>query len=227
MLITYRIWDLPLRLFHWLLVVTLIASYMTGTLGGLWLEWHIHFGAFILSLIVFRITWGFLGSTYSRFSSFYPTAHRLKTFFLSPQQKIGHTPLGALSIFAMLGLILTQAIFGLFALNDEIDIHGPLYALVSSSWSERLTLWHSQVVNILLLLAGLHIIAIGYYSWFKQHTLITPMVTGKIQVPDNVRFETVYGGGKIALLISCGLAGLLFSVLENDTLLSWVLNQLN
>jgi len=225
MLITYRIWDLPLRLFHWLLVITLITSYITGTLAGLWLEWHIHLGVFILSLIVFRIAWGFLGSTYSRFSSFYLAFRRLNTFFLSPQPKIGHSSLGALSIFAMLGLILIQAIFGLFALNDEIDIHGPLYALVSSSWSERLTIWHSQIINVLLLLAGLHIIAIGYYSWFKQHNLIIPMVTGKIQAPDTVRFEPVYGGGKIALLISSSLAGLLFCVLESDTLLSWVLNQ--
>lgn len=227
MLKTYLIWDLPLRLFHWLLVITLIAAYITGTLSGLWLEWHTHFGVFILSLIVFRITWGFIGSTYSRFSSFYPSTHRLKTFLASPQAKIGHSRLGALSIFAMLGLITTQAIFGLFALNDEIDIHGPLYALLSSSWSERLTLWHSQVINVLLLLAGLHVIAIGYYSWFKKCTLITPMITGKIKVADKFRIEPVNGGGKIALFISFGLAGLVFFILENEASLDWLIKYLD
>lgn len=223
MLKKYHIWDLPLRLFHILLIISLIAAYITGIESGLWLEWHIHFGIFILALLVFRITWGFSGSTYSRFSNFFPTPYRLKTLYRSSEYKIGHSPLGGISIFTMLGFILIQASLGLFALNDEVDIHGPLYALVSSSWSERLTLWHSQVINVLLALTALHITAIVYYTWFKQRTLILPMITGTIKVADTIKLESVNGGGRVALIMSCGLAVLVVFVLENSTTLNWLI----
>ena len=220
--VTIHIWDLPLRLFHWLLVVTIVASYIATELGGLWLEWHSHFGVFTLALIVFRIAWGFLGSTYARFSSFVPTPARLHIFFSSKWSAVGHNPLGALSVFALLGLILIQSGLGLFAVNDEIDFHGPLYDLVNAAWSDLLTSWHAQGFNALLLLIGLHVSAIVYYAWLKHQNLILPMITGRTNVANNTVIHPIRGGGKIQLLISVAIAGWVFWSIESGALLRWL-----
>lgn len=209
------VWDLPLRLFHWLLVLAITSAWITAELGGLWLDWHAHFGIFIFALMVFRITWGFMGTTYARFGSFFPTPKRFSDFFSSGWSGFGHSPLGALSVFILLGLILAQAGLGLFAMNDEIEFHGPLYDLVSSSWSERLTGWHHQLFNILAILIGMHVMAIGYYTGFKRKNLVLPMITGKVCVADDMFIPPIRGGGKIQLLFSITLAGVVFWYIES------------
>ncbi len=70
------VWDLPLRVFHLLLIGAMVAAYASGSAGGLWLPWHSRVGEFIVALLVFRLVWGFIGSTYSRFASFLPTPAR-------------------------------------------------------------------------------------------------------------------------------------------------------
>jgi cytochrome b len=219
---TIRLWDLPLRLFHWLLVIGIIAAYVSCKLGGLWLTWHSHIGLFIIALLVFRFVWGFTGSSYARFSNFFPTPKRLRVYFSSTWPDIGHNPLGALAIFALLGLVFIQAGFGLFAMNDEIEFHGPLYELVNSTWSEGLTSWHVQGFNALLLLIGIHMSAIGYYTWVKRKNLILPMITGKAFVGRGVVIHPINGGGKIQFIIAVTIASWVFWSIESGALVEYL-----
>ena len=216
-----RIWDLPLRLFHWLLVIAVVAAYVSGELGGFWLFWHARLGLFILALIVFRIAWGFLGSTYARFASFFPTPTRLSAFISSGWSGIGHNPLGALSVFALLGVTLAQAGLGLFIGNDDVAFHGPLSDLISPIWTDRLTGWHGRLVTVLAVLIGLHLIAIGYYTCLKHKNLVYPMITGNAWVADKVSVQTIYGGGKVQLMLAVTIAGMAFWCIESGAMLRW------
>ncbi|MGB3427775.1 MAG: cytochrome b/b6 domain-containing protein, partial [Burkholderiaceae bacterium] len=134
-----RIWDLPTRLFHWTLVVLIAFSVVTVKLGGLWMDWHMRSGYAILTLVLFRILWGFAGSHYARFSTF---VHRPATIldYLrgSLSHGAGHNPLGGLSVLAILAMLLLQASTGLFS-NDGNFTEGPLARLVSSAAGERLS----------------------------------------------------------------------------------------
>jgi len=217
-----QIWDLPLRLFHWLLVFSIIAAYVTSELDSFWLIWHAHIGIFTLTLMVFRIAWGFMGSSYAIFSSFIPLIFHMRAYSLSDWSGVGHNPLGSLSIILMLSVILTQACFGLFALNDEIEFHGPLYDLVSAFWSERLTAWHRQLFYGLVLLITLHLAAISYYTWFKRKKLIMPMITGKTWVADETPFKVVRGSRKIHLLLAVCMSAMVFWCIESGALLRWI-----
>ena len=173
------VWDLPLRLFHCLLVLAIVIAYASASLGGLWLEQHESVGVFILSLIVFRFVWGFVGSATSRFGQFFPTPRRIKSFLSSTWSGVGHSPLGAMSVFIMLGLVFLQTCLGLFAFEEDAEFHGPLYDLVSADLSDRLTVWHGDVFNVLLFFIVLHLCAIVYYAFIKKRNAIGPMITGK------------------------------------------------
>jgi len=215
------VWDLPLRLFHWLLVMGVVTACITGEIGGLWLELHSQAGIFTLALIIFRFVWGFLGSTHSRFINFFPTPFRLRTYFSDKWRNIGHNPLSALSVFALLGLISVQAGFGLFAMNDDIEFHGPLYELVNTTLSKRLTSWHAVSFYGLLLFIAIHVSAIGYYAWFKGENLVLPMITGKTK-PDYDITPQIYGGGKLQLIIAVSTAGIVFWSIESGALVQYL-----
>ena len=182
MKVTIHIWDLPHRLFHWLLAVSVAASYITATIGGALIDWHGRLGIFILGLLVFRILWGFMGSTHSRFSTFFPTFSRLTAYLKGSWQGIGHNPLGALSVIALLGTVAIQVGTGLFA-NDDIAFEGPFFDFVDKSLSNKLTSWHSTTFYVLLAFVVLHIVAIVFYRWVKKTNLVTPMLTGKKEIP--------------------------------------------
>jgi len=178
---TIYLWDLPLRLFHWLLVASIIASYVLSELGGSWLEWHTRVGILILALIMFRIIWGFTGSEHARFRSFLPSAASLRAYLSSNWTGIGHTPLGAVWIITTVITLFIQTCFGLFAVNDEINYYSPLSFLLNSDWNDRLTYWHSVLFNVLLYLIILHILAIAYYFFLKRKNLILPMIIGNAE----------------------------------------------
>lgn len=182
MKVTIHIWDLPHRLFHWLLAVSVAASYITAKIGGALIDWHGRLGIFILGLLIFRIIWGFIGSTHSRFSTFFPTFSRLAAYLKGRWQGIGHNPLGALSVIALLGTVAIQVGTGLFA-NDDIAFEGPLFDFVDKSFSNKLTSWHSTTFYVLLGFVVLHIVAIIFYRWVKKTNLVTPMLTGKKEIP--------------------------------------------
>lgn len=217
------IWDLPLRLFHGLLIVAVLGAYLTADWGGLWFDWHIHIGLLILALIVFRLVWGLVGSTHARFGQFFPTSERLHLFFRSAWSEPGHNPLGALSIFAMLGLLLAQVGTGLFCSNEDSDIAAPLNALISVNNSERLAYWHARVFNGLLGLIVLHLLAIAYYGVFKRDNLILPMITGKRGVNACSAIVPLRGGGTLRLLFAVALAGFVFWCIQSGALLRCLL----
>jgi cytochrome b len=172
-----RLWDLPVRIFHWSLVSAVLVAFVTAKLGGDWMDWHGRAGLAIVGLVTFRIVWGLVGSTHARFLSFAPTPARLRAYLTGRWHGIGHNPLGALSVFALLGLLAVQAGTGLFS-NDDIAFDGPLSGLIEKARSDSLTGLHHQLSDVLLVLLGLHILAIAFYLVVKKHDLIKPMVTG-------------------------------------------------
>lgn len=172
-----RVWDLPTRLFHWSLVAAVTVAIVTGEIGGSLMPIHAKAGLAIFGLVAFRLVWGFVGSTHARFLNFVPTAGRIKAYLKGRWQGEGHNPLGAFSVFALLGLLAVQAGTGLFG-NDDIAFTGPLYALIDEDFALKLTGLHRQLANVLLVLTALHVVAIFIYVVLKKNNLIKPMVTG-------------------------------------------------
>jgi cytochrome b len=171
------VWDLPTRIFHWSLVLAVTVAIVSGEIGGDWMEIHGKAGLAILGLVTFRLVWGFAGSTHARFVNFAPTAGKLRAYLRGRWKGQGHNPLGALSVFALLGLLAVQATTGLFG-NDEISFTGPLFALVEEGLANRLTGLHKQLAYVLLGVLALHIVAILVYLVLKKDNLVKPMVTG-------------------------------------------------
>lgn len=203
-----EIWDLPTRLFHWLLVITIALSYLTIEIGGIWADWHAGLGALALGLIVFRLLWGFWGNQQARFSQFFPTPSRLIQYFRGEWQGLGHSPLGGLAVFALIGLTVIVVITGLFA-NDDITLFGPLYPLVNQSFSDQLTGIHTIAFNALLVLIALHLLALAFYWLVKKNNLIKPMITGKkyLKIPHQANLNQTETKTKPAyFLVSIALA---------------------
>lgn len=173
-----RVWDLPTRLFHWLLVICVAGAFATIKAGGLWTEYHLLFGYAVLGLILFRIVWGFVGSSHARFARFVRGPRAIAAYLGGTMPRTpGHNPLGALSVVAMILLLGYQAVTGLFA-NDDIFTEGPLAGLVGKDWSDRLTGLHKLDELPILILVGLHLLAIIWYRVAKKQKLTRAMVTG-------------------------------------------------
>lgn len=213
-----RIWDLPTRVFHWLLTIVIAGSIISIQLDAT--ELHSKFGYAACILVIFRIVWGFVGPTYARFTNFIPSLAQLKAFIQHPvTQQPGHNPLGAISVVAILLVILTQALTGLFT-DDDITFQGPLAKYVSSDLSGWLTSWHDFNANLVYGLIGLHIVAILYYLKFKQQDLITPMVTGEQTIEEVISSDRTSEESKelTPILIEsakdhAGIRGLAFGIL--------------
>lgn len=197
------LWDLPTRLFHWTLVLAVVTAIISGQLGGKLIDWHGRIGLLIVGLVSFRLVWGLLGSSYARFAHFFPTPGKIKAYLRGEWQGEGHNPLGALAVFALLGLLSAQVLTGLFA-NDDITFTGPLFDLVGKGLSNQLTGLHSLFSNLLIALIVLHIAAIGYYGHVKKQKLIKPMISGW---KDDGTGESATGGGLLALLLALTIAG--------------------
>ena len=196
------IWDWPIRLFHWLLVICLIGAIVTVKLGGGWMAWHERFGLTLFGLLVFRLVWGFIGSTHARFAHFFPTPGRLLAWWRGHWHRPGHTPLAALSVLAMLLVLAFQATTGLFA-DDDIAFTGPLRQLVDSATSSRLTGWHMRMEWVIYGLVALHIAAVAFYSLVLKKPLVRPMITG--YAVDDTHAEPARGGGWVALLVALAI----------------------
>jgi cytochrome b len=178
-----RVWDLPTRLFHWLLAICVVGLVVTGKLEAT--EWHARIGCAVLALLLFRLVWGFIGGHWSRFRSFVYAPGRVVAYLggrAHPDHVVGHTPLGAGSVFAMLLVLLAQAATGLFT-DDEAGFTGPLNRFVSTARGLALTSYHRHLGQWLVLaLVGLHIAAIVFYEHRKRQALVRPMVTGDKEV---------------------------------------------
>lgn len=175
-----RVWDLPTRLFHWALAVLVGLSFASAKVGGAWIQWHFYSGYAILTLITFRLLWGFAGTRYARFANFVRGPRAIAAYLRSRPTLPGHNPLGALSVVAMLLCLLVQASSGLFA-TDDIASEGPLTKLVSNSTAALLTRIHRWNEKVLLALTALHLAAVFYYLLARRRNLIVPMLTGNQQ----------------------------------------------
>ena len=179
---TLRIWDLPTRLFQWLLVVCIAGAVICVNIGGNLMQWHAYFGYAALSLVLFRVLWGFIGAVHSRFVTFVPSPQRLIAFLSGKQGGgLGHSPLGSLSVIALLLVVGIQASTGLFT-DDDIAFQGPLAKYVPNATVSLLSSIHALNSNILFGLIGLHLLAIGYYQWVKRASIVMPMIQGDKEV---------------------------------------------
>jgi len=172
-----RIWDLPTRAFHWTIVLLMPALWWTAEEHEL--EWHYLLGEITLGLILFRLIWGLIGSSTARFASFVKGPGAILAYLRGRHAEgVGHNPLGALSVLALLLLIATVVGLGLFA-SDEDGLHpGPLAHLVTFDSARILAERHEQMFNILLGFIGLHVAAILFYLIVRRDNLVGPMVTG-------------------------------------------------
>ena len=182
MLKTVNVWDLPTRLFHWTLVGLMIIQWWSAENSDT-MDWHLRGGYVVLTLVLFRLIWGFMGSDTARFSDFLrgPGAALAYVKALVRGETplyLGHNPMGGWSIVALLTLLLIQTGTGLFA-NDDILIEGPLYDWVSKSASDWLTTVHKLNFNLLLLVIAVHISAVLFYLLVKRENLIHPMLSGR------------------------------------------------
>lgn len=185
--IQVKVWDAPVRLFHWALVLLFAFMFFSGKMKGDWMEWHMRAGYAILALVLFRVLWGFAGSTFARFGTFLsgPSASlqfARQLLARAPSVHAGHNPLGGWMVLALLLGLIFQAGTGLFA-NDDILIEGPLAALVTKATSDRLTGWHYWNFNLLLGLAAVHLLAVLYHAVVLKENLIGAMFTGVKRLP--------------------------------------------
>jgi cytochrome b len=173
-----RVWDIPTRVVHWSFVLGLAFSWWTAETGRL--EWHRWSGYTLLALVLFRVYWGFAGSSTARFRNFVRGPRAIREYLrAAPAVTVGHNPLGALSVLALLGLLLLQIVLGLFAVDVDGIESGPLSLYVSFETGRACAEWHEVVFNALLALIALHILAVLYYRVFRKQNLIGAMLTGK------------------------------------------------
>ena len=183
-----RVWDLPTRIFHWALAVTVLTSIITAHVGGNAMQWHVTCGMVALILLTFRILWGLVGGRWSRFASFIYSPGTVLRYLRGQTRAdehldVGHNPLGSGSVFALLGLLALQVATGLVA-DDEIATQGPLNRLVSSETASQASGWHKDIGQwILVALITLHVAAIVFYKLKKGKNLVAPMVLGDKDLP--------------------------------------------
>ncbi len=183
-----RVWDLPTRLFHWLLALTLVGSVASAKIGGAAMVWHMRFGFVVFTLLVFRLLWGLVGGHWSRFASFIYAPGTVWRYLRGQARPgelldVGHNPLGSLSVFALLAMLAVQVGTGLVA-DDEIANLGPLNRYVSSATALGATAWHKQWGQWLIVaLVALHVGAIVFYLLRKKTNLVRPMVVGDKPLP--------------------------------------------
>ncbi|MFM2399321.1 MAG: hypothetical protein RL341_1478 [Pseudomonadota bacterium] len=204
---TVRVWDLPTRLFHWLLVVCIIGSFVTVKVGGNWIQYHFWFGYSILALITFRILWGLVGTRYARFASFPPNPFRALAYLRDGHSNtLGHNPLGALSVYALLLILGAQAVGGLFA-DDEIASAGPLSKFVSNATVSLITSLHKLNQWVIIALVALHVAAVLYYLYKKRENLIGPMISGNKYSPHGGHAANDSWGSRVFAALLLGACG--------------------
>jgi cytochrome b len=173
------VWDLPTRLFHWLLVILIGLSWWSAETRTM--EWHYRSGLAILGLVVFRLVWGFIGGSTARFAQFVRLPGAALDYLRGKaSNKAGHNPLGGYSVIALLGLVGLQTMTGLFSSDTDGLESGPLSHWISDyDTVDAITDVHEASFNLLLGLIGLHILAILFYRFVRRRNLVTPMVTGR------------------------------------------------
>jgi cytochrome b len=223
--IEIRVWDLPVRLFHWTLVVLMVVSYFTGRWGGDWMKFHFWSGYAILTLLIFRIAWGFVGSTTARFSSFVkgPTAafgHLRELLGRHGPYDAGHNPMGGAMVVVLIFAVLVQAATGLFSADTDTGlVTGPLAGKLADATVDKVTAFHHYWVNVLLALTALHVLAVLTYLVWKRHNLVGAMVTGSkpaehVVAPGAPAPRLVFASGRLAISLLIAAAAIVYFIVR-------------
>jgi cytochrome b len=213
-----KVWDLPVRVFHWLLVVLVFLSWVSSEVGGNAMAYHMWIGYTTLTLLLFRIVWGFVGGQHARFREFVHGPGAVVRYLRgSPRREggtyVGHNPAGGWSVLALLACLLVQAVTGLFT-NDEISTEGPLAARVSSETSDLLSTVHRYNFYVLLTLVALHVAAVLFYLLVKRQNLVWPMFTGRKRVAAGEAVDARAASLWLAIVVLACAAGVV----------AWVVN---
>jgi cytochrome b len=184
-----RVWDLPVRLFHWLVVVLVAAAYVTEEVNRI--DWHVRIGEALLALLIARLAWGCFGSETARFRNFVasPVAamrHLRELFHRAPDVQVGHNPAGGWMVLLLLALLLIETLSGLYV-NNEIADAGPLSTVVPAWLANAVATLHGLAWDVLLVAVVLHVLAIALYAVAKGHNLLRPMLTGCKLLPASIR----------------------------------------
>lgn len=200
------VWDVPTRLFHWTLVALIAFSWWSAEEHHT--DWHIWSGIAVLTLLTFRMLWGLFGSSTARFRNFIRGPSAVVSYMRGEWRGTGHSPLGALSVIALLGLIAVQLTLGLFSSDEDGLVSGPLASFISSGASEEATDLHEDFFNVLLVFIGIHVAAVIFYWIAKRQNLIGPMLTGRAELDPEA--EPMRPGKWWAALL-CLIAALAFA----------------
>ena len=199
-----RVWDLPVRLFHWLVVALVAAAYATWRLN--WMVWHGWIGDLLLAVVVFRLLWGFFGSETARFSHFLAPPrmvfeHLKYSFLREPDRQMGHNPAGGWMVLLLLALLLVETLTGLYVANDIADV-GPLTAIVPAAAANAIDASHAILWNVLVAAIAAHVLAIVIYAVIKGQDLVRPLVTGTKALPEPVIAPRMASAARAALLFA-------------------------
>ncbi len=210
-----KVWDLPVRLFHWSLVLLFIAAYVTNSLGANYFKYHLWCGYAVIVLVSFRIVWGLVGTHHARFINFIrnpftTVKYAIDSLKNTEKHYAGHNPLGAIMVVVLLLAILVQATTGLFT-NDEIMNLGPLYSYINDELSLKLTSLHRQLFYWILGAVVLHIAAVLIHVFFKRNNIVKAMVTGKkpskgIEQEKSIRSSRIWLAIIIVVILALALA---------------------
>jgi cytochrome b len=208
------VWDLPVRVFHWLLVVTVIALYITAKLGTEWTPWHMRLGKFMIGMLVFRVIWGLVGPRHARFVNFIKGPGSVLQYAKGCIKSVGHNPLGAGMVMLMLLLLLVQVSTGLFS-TDDVVWQGPYYPSVSNALAEKLTAIHHLNFKFIEAAIALHLCAIAYYHFVKKERLVPAMIHGR-KPPSEVPEQEAIGSSQLwkALIVIAVAGGCVYLLLH-------------
>ncbi len=220
-----RVWDAPVRLFHWTLVILMCVSYFTGRWGGDWMKFHFWSGYGILALLLFRIAWGFVGSTTARFSNFVkgPMAavgHLRELLGKHGPYDAGHNAAGGAMVVVLILAVLAQVGTGLFSADTDTGmVAGPLAAKAGDAVIEKATAFHHYWINVLLILAAAHVVAVLVYLVWKRHNLVGAMITGKKPVEDCVppgkpAPRLAFGSSRLAISLLIASAAIVYFIVR-------------
>jgi cytochrome b len=203
-----RVWDVPIRLFHWLIVALVAAAYATWRLN--WMDWHGWIGDLVLALVLFRLLWGFFGSETARFSHFLTSPriareHLKYAFLREPDRQVGHNPAGGWMVVLLLTLLLAEALTGIYVANDIADV-GPLTAIMPAAAANAIDASHAILWDVLLAAIAVHVLAIVGYAAVKGQDLVLPLITGTKALPEPVTQPRMASPTRAAVLFAGGAA---------------------
>lgn len=207
------VWDWPVRVVHWSMVLLLVALVVTGLVGNEALLWHMRFGQALLALVLFRVLWGFVGSRNARFRAFVRGPRAAARYVRSrvrrtPEIHATHNPIGGWMVIALLAALLVQTGTGLFT-NDDILWDGPLVKRVTKDASDAISSFHRRFAWVVVTLAALHVLAVVAYLTLFRENLAKAMIDGVKSLPAELADPTAASASSVramALLALCGFA---------------------